>query len=50
MSSSSSASDVPNTAARTVASPREARSRALALGGLTALFVLCLAWELWLAP
>lgn len=35
---------------RTVASPREAFSRNLALLSLIALFVLCLAWELWLAP
>jgi uncharacterized membrane protein len=26
------------------------RTRALAVGSLVALFVLCLAWELWLAP
>jgi uncharacterized membrane protein len=35
---------------RTQASHREALSRSLALGCLIALFVLCLAWELWLAP
>ena len=35
---------------RTAASPREAFSRNLALVSLIALFVLCLAWELWLAP
>lgn len=35
---------------RTAATPREAFSRLLALGALIALFVLCLAWELWLAP
>ncbi len=35
---------------RTEASPREAFSRNLALVSLIALFVLCLAWELWLAP
>ena len=35
---------------RTQASSREAFSRNLALGALTALFVLSLAWELWLAP
>ena len=35
---------------RTQASPREAFSRNLALGCLIALFVLCLVWELWLAP
>ena len=35
---------------RTQASPREAFSRNLALISLIALFVLCLAWELWLAP
>jgi uncharacterized membrane protein len=37
-------------ALRTQASHREALSRSLALGSLIALFVLCLAWELWLAP
>jgi uncharacterized membrane protein len=30
--------------------PFVARTRALALASLVALFVLCLAWELWLAP
>ncbi len=35
---------------RTQASRREALSRSLALGALIALFVLCLAWELYLAP
>ena len=30
--------------------PFVARTRALALASLIALFVLCLAWELWLAP
>jgi len=35
---------------RTEASPGEAFSRNLALVSLIALFVLCLAWELWLAP
>ena len=35
---------------RTEASPREAFSRNLALVSLIALFLLCLAWELWLAP
>ena len=35
---------------RTTASPREAFSRNLALVSLILLFVLCLAWELWLAP
>lgn len=35
---------------RTQASPRETFSRGLALYALIALFVLCLAWELWLAP
>lgn len=35
---------------RTQADAREALSRWLALGSLIALFVLCLAWELWLAP
>jgi uncharacterized membrane protein len=30
--------------------PVVARTRALALASLVALFVLCLAWELWLAP
>ncbi|MGS0757692.1 DUF2069 domain-containing protein, partial [Roseateles sp. GG27B] len=35
---------------RSQASAREQLSRNLALGALIALFVLCLAWELWLAP
>jgi uncharacterized membrane protein len=35
---------------RTRATAREKLSRNLALGGLAALFALCLAWELWLAP
>ncbi len=35
---------------RSQASAREHLSRNLALGALIALFVLCLAWELWLAP
>ena len=35
---------------RTQASAGEAFSRNLALGALVALFVLSLAWELWLAP
>ncbi|HEY1091822.1 MAG TPA: DUF2069 domain-containing protein [Burkholderiaceae bacterium] len=35
---------------RTQASPEEHFSRALALFGVIGLFVLCLAWELWLAP
>jgi len=35
---------------RTQPSAAEALSRTLALGGLIGLFVLCLAWELWLAP
>jgi uncharacterized membrane protein len=35
---------------RSQASPQEVLSRNLALGGLLTLFVLCLAWELWLAP
>ena len=35
---------------RSAASPREAFSRGLALVCLIALFVLCLVWELWLAP
>ncbi|WP_231512282.1 DUF2069 domain-containing protein [Paucibacter sp. KBW04] len=39
-----------NHAQRTQADAREALSRWLALGGLIALFLLCLAWELWLAP
>lgn len=38
------------TAVRTQPSASERLSRSLALGGLAALFVLCLAWELWLAP
>jgi uncharacterized membrane protein len=41
----------PNTASlRTQASPQERLSRNLALASLIALFLLCLAWELWLAP
>ncbi|MDC8785146.1 DUF2069 domain-containing protein [Roseateles koreensis] len=36
--------------ARTQALPREAQTRALALASVIALFVLCLVWELWLAP
>ncbi|MDL5033481.1 DUF2069 domain-containing protein [Pelomonas sp. APW6] len=36
--------------ARTEPSREEALSRNLAFGALLALFVLCLAWELWLAP
>ena len=35
---------------RTEPSASERLSRNLALGALTGLFVLCLAWELWLAP
>ncbi len=35
---------------RTQANRQEALTRALALGGLSALFLLCLSWELWLAP
>jgi len=35
---------------RTEPSREEALSRNLAFGALLALFVLCLAWELWLAP
>jgi uncharacterized membrane protein len=35
---------------RTEPSPAEALSRQLALAGLIGLFVLSLAWELWLAP
>ncbi|MDN3921623.1 DUF2069 domain-containing protein [Roseateles violae] len=35
---------------RSTASPREALSRGIALASLIALFILCLAWELWLAP
>lgn len=30
--------------------PFVARTRALAIASLVALFILCLAWELWLAP
>lgn len=40
----------PPPSPRTQASSREAFSRNLALGSLIALFLLCLAWELWLAP
>lgn len=35
---------------RTEASPREVLSRRIALVGLISLFLLCLLWELWLAP
>jgi uncharacterized membrane protein len=43
--------DSPNSAAlRSTASERETFSRNLALAALAALFLLCLAWELWLAP
>ncbi|HEX2013510.1 MAG TPA: DUF2069 domain-containing protein [Roseateles sp.] len=35
---------------RSQASAQETLSRNLALAGLAALFALCLAWELWLAP
>jgi uncharacterized membrane protein len=35
---------------RTQATARENLSRGLALTSLIALFILCLAWELWLAP
>lgn len=35
---------------RTVPSARERLSRNLAVGATAVLFVLCLAWELWLAP
>jgi uncharacterized membrane protein len=37
-------------AVRSQASAGEAFSRSLALGALIALFLLCLVWELWLAP
>jgi len=40
----------PPPTARTEASAQEVLTRNLALGGLIALFALCLAWELWLAP
>lgn len=47
-------SDAPATSTpgtpRTAPSAAERLSRNLALGALTALFLLCLAWELWLAP
>lgn len=42
--------EISAAAPRTEASGREALSRGLALGALAALFLLCLAWELWLAP
>ncbi|MBV8125145.1 MAG: DUF2069 domain-containing protein [Burkholderiaceae bacterium] len=38
------------TAQRSQPSAAEARSRAMALSGLLALLLLCLCWELWLAP
>jgi len=37
-------------AAPTVAPPELRRIRALAVGSLLALVLLCLAWELWIAP
>jgi uncharacterized membrane protein len=40
----------PEMAAPAPIPPVVARTRALALASLVALFVLCLAWELWLAP
>ncbi|MEJ6004275.1 DUF2069 domain-containing protein [Paucibacter sp. AS339] len=49
-SNSPTSAPLPETPLRTQASSREALSRSLALGALIALFVLCLAWELWLAP
>lgn len=48
--SSSPSSRTAAAALRTQASARESFSRNLALLSLIALFVLCLAWELWLAP
>lgn len=45
-----STSSAESGALRTQPSAREAFSRNLALGSLLALIVLCLAWELWLAP
>jgi uncharacterized membrane protein len=39
-----------NPSLRTQPTPSERLSRNLALGALIALFALCLAWELWLAP
>ena len=52
MPAMSSRSDKPpiKTSSRTQATAQEALSRNLALGALAALFLLCLAWELWLAP
>lgn len=47
---SSEFSPNPVAALRTQASAGESFSRNLALLSLIALFVLCLAWELWLAP
>mgnify|MGYP000844664137 CR=1 FL=1 len=41
---------LPASSPRTQASAAERLSRSLALGGTLALFVLCLAWETWLAP
>ena len=48
--SSAESTNASTNALRTQASEREALSRNLALGSLVALFFLCLAWELWLAP
>ena len=50
MSEASSTNPAPELALRSLASARETLSRNLALGALIALFLLCLAWELWLAP
>ena len=41
---------MPPALERTLPSARERLSRNLAVGATAALFLLCLAWELWLAP
>jgi uncharacterized membrane protein len=41
---------LPQPSARTEPSRAERLSRGLALGGVLALLLLCLAWETWLAP
>ena len=50
MSLPARAAPSPPDAAPAVAPPPVRRARALTLATLTALIVLCIAWELWLAP
>jgi uncharacterized membrane protein len=47
---SSAHADSPLVTANSTATPELALSRQLAVGSLVGLIVLCLAWELWLAP